>query len=498
MSMELGPYTNFHELNLDWFLNEFNKVLAEWADMNKRFSDLNAAFIDLRNYVQDYFKNLDVQEEIDKKLDSMAKDGSLYAIIRKYTDPIVDEQNSKITVLENRMNTFTSLPEGSTSGDAELIDIRVPANGFNGNVAYPNAGDAVRGQVSALKEDLKNYVKSLPIEIYYDSIPAPYNDFNTMPDNTRIGALGGAWTKSNVSNAPDAPGLDLYTGVIETIKLADNVKIQRLYSDYTFGGTGSVYYRFLYGESWLKWVEEVTSDNVDNFVKASVPTYKNNYFSSILESFDNITCVGDSLTYSQVYLTQTNTGGLRQAIKPYPKVLEHITGVPTDFTIAIPGANAQYIWEHFNQQFTHKKNQIVIIYLGTNGGLTDTVDTDVPNNTDINTWATTQTGYYARIINAYKNVNARVILVKCYYGGDVQTTNNAIESLAERFGCGVVDEIDLGESYRLLPSGEIATSMAAYHYNDIGYSAFAYALVNEISHMPTKWMKFCLPQIENE
>lgn len=343
--------------------------------------------------------------------------------------------------------------------------------------------------VNELSKDLTNYVKSLPTVIYNHSIPEPYNDFNTMPDNTRIGALGQAWIKSNVANGPD---INMYIGVIETITLANNVKIQKLYS-----WSKRVFYRILYGE-WGTWVEEVTSDNVDKFVKECIPSYQNNYFSSILESFDNITCVGDSLTYSQVYLTQTNTGGLRQAIKPYPKVLEHITGVQTDFTIAVPGANAQYIWEHFNEQFTHKKNQIVIIYLGTNGGLTDTVDTDVPNNTDIGTWATTQTGYYARIINAYKNVNARVVLVKCYYGGNVQTTNNAIESLAERFGCGVVDKIDLGEPYRLLPSGEVATSMASYHYNDIGYSAFAYALVNEISHMPTKWMKYCLPQVENE
>lgn len=150
MSMELGPYTNFHELNLDWFLNEFNKVLAEWAAMNKRFSDLNAAFNDLRNYVHDYFNNLDVQEEIDNKLNSMAADGSLYEIIRRYTDPIVNEQDAKITVLENRMNTFASLPEGSTTGDAELQDIRV---GYDGNV-YHSAGDAVRGQVSELKSDL--------------------------------------------------------------------------------------------------------------------------------------------------------------------------------------------------------------------------------------------------------------------------------------------------------------------------------------------------------
>ena len=159
MSMDLGPYSNFHELNQDWFLNEFNKVLKEWADMKKSFTDLNQAFNDLRNYVNNYFKNLNVQKEIDKKLDEMAKDGSLYDIIRKYSDPIVNKQNEKLSVLENRMNTFSSLPSGSTNGDAELIDIRVPANGFNNGQNYPSAGEAVRGQVSKLYEDSSEIFK---------------------------------------------------------------------------------------------------------------------------------------------------------------------------------------------------------------------------------------------------------------------------------------------------------------------------------------------------
>lgn len=156
MSMELGPYTNFHELNQDWFLSEFNKVLKEWAEMQKNFNSLNDAFNDLKTYVQDYFKNLNVQDEINNKLDAMAKDGSLYDIIRQYTDPIVNEQNSKISVLENRMNTFASLPDGSTTGDAELTDIRVPASGFNSDATYPSAGDAVRGQVKELQKGMYN------------------------------------------------------------------------------------------------------------------------------------------------------------------------------------------------------------------------------------------------------------------------------------------------------------------------------------------------------
>lgn len=56
-------------------------------------------------------------------------------------------------LLSARMDTFTQLPSGSTSGDAELIDIRVGADG----VTYPTAGDAVRGQVTDLKSDLDAY-----------------------------------------------------------------------------------------------------------------------------------------------------------------------------------------------------------------------------------------------------------------------------------------------------------------------------------------------------
>lgn len=59
-------------------------------------------------------------------------------------------QNSKITTLEGRMDTFTRLSGGSTTGDAELQDIRVGANG----TTYDTAGNAVRGQYSQLKEDL--------------------------------------------------------------------------------------------------------------------------------------------------------------------------------------------------------------------------------------------------------------------------------------------------------------------------------------------------------
>lgn len=49
MSMEnLGPYTNFHELNQDWFLQEFNKLIEQWKAMQKNFDNLQDAFNDLK------------------------------------------------------------------------------------------------------------------------------------------------------------------------------------------------------------------------------------------------------------------------------------------------------------------------------------------------------------------------------------------------------------------------------------------------------------------
>lgn len=55
-----------------------------------------------------------------------------------------------IAVLDSRVDSFTHLTEGSTTGDAELIDARIGADG----TTYSNAGNAIRGQVSDLKSDL--------------------------------------------------------------------------------------------------------------------------------------------------------------------------------------------------------------------------------------------------------------------------------------------------------------------------------------------------------
>lgn len=76
--------------------------------------------------------------------------------IEASTSHITTKQNTKIAALQTRMSEFTSLKDGSTTGDAELIDARIGADGTK----YPSAGDAMRGQVEQLNEVLVDYANS--------------------------------------------------------------------------------------------------------------------------------------------------------------------------------------------------------------------------------------------------------------------------------------------------------------------------------------------------
>lgn len=97
----------------------------------------------------------------------------------------------KLNVLDERMSTFTNLPAGSTSGDAELQDIRVKVDGKSAS----SAGAAVREQITSvmndckdrydeLKEDLESTQEAYVVE--YETLANNY----IKEDTSIIGYLG--------------------------------------------------------------------------------------------------------------------------------------------------------------------------------------------------------------------------------------------------------------------------------------------------------------------
>lgn len=74
-----------------------------------------------------------------------------------------------LIVERKRIDTFTSLSQGSTTGDAELIDARIGANG----IVYPNIGDSLRENINELNKDINKEYLSFPNDGYI----ASYGDY---------------------------------------------------------------------------------------------------------------------------------------------------------------------------------------------------------------------------------------------------------------------------------------------------------------------------------
>lgn len=99
------PYINFHEMNLDWIIARVKEWLTTAENWETWKNDTDQALKDLKAYVDNYFDNLDLQTEINNKLDAMVANGTLAAIINQQ---IFGELNEKVEELEYFQRIYTN------------------------------------------------------------------------------------------------------------------------------------------------------------------------------------------------------------------------------------------------------------------------------------------------------------------------------------------------------------------------------------------------------
>lgn len=196
--------------------------------------------------------------------------------------------------------------------------------------------------------------------------------------------------------------------------------------------------------------------------------------------FDNILCVGDSLTVGY------DGSGDTPLVKNYPHFMGKL--MVADATLKAHGGwTAKQIWDGEISTMTNLSDyDCAIIFLGTNGGLTDTVSTDC--KADYTQNADTNTGCYGKIIGKIK-ADAPNCKVFCVAGVNdyirrATTMNPAVRALAEFYSVGLIDV----ENCIMSDSGS-ASSTERYlyrpidgiHYNALGYMTLANLMYDSMS-----------------
>ena len=120
-------------------------------DVNETVADYIEKFTALKDFVDDYFDNLDVQEEINNKLDAMVEDGTLQEIITTYIQSNVAWTFNHITGLQSATNltngsfaqTYGFYDRGDGGGAMYVIRNPEPAETGNGITTFDITGGLI-------------------------------------------------------------------------------------------------------------------------------------------------------------------------------------------------------------------------------------------------------------------------------------------------------------------------------------------------------------------
>ena len=110
-----------YEEQLIWLCNYLEKTVIPAINNNgEAVEELQSKYIELKNYVDHYFDNLDVQEEVNNKLDEMASDGTLAEIINQ---EIFGELNEQVGTNTENIGSLQTLTENLPTDETNIASL---------------------------------------------------------------------------------------------------------------------------------------------------------------------------------------------------------------------------------------------------------------------------------------------------------------------------------------------------------------------------------------
>lgn len=270
-----------------------NVTIEDVANAGDDVTGLKDAYEQLESYVNEYFSEMDVQEEINNKLDALVEDGTLNQQMEPYLSEYAEEVaslteevagltasvnetrttlESDYTVTNGRISNIIAHNNDSTS-NTELIDIRTDWKGTTHN----SAGDAVRAQFPITTTQLADGAVT-DAKFAKPQLGLSHESRSTIPENSDLNDYTTPGTYkittynigSTIANTPNPNA-----GALIVMFASQNNDIVQFYVQTSSTSATSLYYRAKrVNAEWSAWQTLGTKQELDtmsSFINTEMP-----------------------------------------------------------------------------------------------------------------------------------------------------------------------------------------------------------------------------------
>ena len=157
-----------YEEQLVWLCNYLETEILPAINNNADgLIELQGLYVALKDYVDNYFEDLDVQTEINNKLDEMVQSGELQELLAEQYAELKEETEESIATFENETNTAISTFEGNITARITNFENETNANITNfeneTNANITTFQNSVSNSINGIEDVLENLTSGAPL-----------------------------------------------------------------------------------------------------------------------------------------------------------------------------------------------------------------------------------------------------------------------------------------------------------------------------------------------